>query len=169
MRTLLPVLALALVLCGGCVYEVPVTPDHAIPVDPAMVGLWQAVPEPGQAEAPDERMLVLQYSETEYAIRYPSGKDAMYFRGYPIKVGNLRCVQVQLIGAEDRPVKDGDRKYQVVTCQLADGVLEVRTLNPDVISKAATTSADLARAIRANLADPALFKDPGRFRKVVQE
>jgi hypothetical protein len=66
-------------------------------------------------------------------------------------------------------VKGGDRRYHVVACKLADGVLEVRTLNPDVISKQVTTSAGLARAIRANLANPDLFKDPGRFRKVVKE
>lgn len=169
MQTLIPVLSLALVLFSGCIYEVPMTPDHAIPVDPAMVGLWQGVPEPGKADEPDARMLVLKYSDTEYVIRYPSGRDAMYFRGYPIKVGNLQCVQIQLIGGDDQPVKGDDRRYHVVACKLADGVLEVRTLNPDVISNQVTTSADLAKAIRANLANPDLFKDPGKFKKVAKE
>jgi hypothetical protein len=45
----------------------------------------------------------------------------------------------------------------------------VRTLDPDVISNAVTTGADLARATRANLADPGLFRDPGTSRKVVPE
>jgi hypothetical protein len=169
MRALTPVLALVLVLLSGCVYKAPVTTTHTIPVDPAVLGVWQAVPEPGKDLDADERMLVLKYSDTEYMVRYPSGKDAMFFRGYPIKLGNLRCVQIQLLGEKDQPVNDEDRKYQVVAYKLADGVLELRTLNADLISDRLATSADLLKAIKANIANPDLFKDPGKFKKVVKE
>lgn len=169
MRALTPVLALVLVLLSGCVYKAPVTTTHTIPVDPAVLGVWQAVPEPGEDLDADERMLVLKYSDTEYMVRYPSGKDAMFFRGYPIKLGNLRCVQIQLLGEKDQPVNDEDRKYQVVAYKLADSVLELRTLNADLISDRLATSADLLKAIKANIANPDLFKDPGKFKKVVKE
>lgn len=169
MRTWTPILALVLVLLSGCVYKAPVTTNHTIPVNPAVLGMWQAVPEPGKDLDADERMLVLKYSDTEYMVRYPSGKDAMFFRGYPIKVGNLQCVQIQLLGEKDQPVNDEDRKYQVVAYKLADGVLELRTLNADLVSDRLATSADLLKAIKANVADPDLFKDPGKFKKLVKE
>jgi hypothetical protein len=169
MRTWTPILALVLVLLSGCVYKAPVTTNHTIPVNPAVLGMWQAVPEPGKDIDADERMLVLKYSDTEYMVRYPSGKDAMFFRGYPIKVGNLQCVQIQLLGEKDQPVNDEDRKYQVVAYKLADGVLELRTLNADLISDRLATSADLLKAIKANIANSDLFKDPGKFKKVVKE
>ena len=167
MRTWTPILAL--VLLSGCVYKAPVTTNHTIPINPAVLGVWQAVPEPGKDLDADERMLVLKYSDTEYMVRYPSGKDAMFFRGYPIKVGNLQCVQIQLLGEKDQPVNDEDRKYQVVAYKLADGVLELRTLNADLVSDRLATSADLLKAIKANVADPDLFKDPGKFKKLVKE
>jgi hypothetical protein len=169
MRTWTPILALVLVLLSGCVYKAAVTTNHTIPVNPAVLGMWQAVPEPGKDLDADERMLVLKYSDTEYMVRYPSGKDAMFFRGYPIKVGNLQCVQIQLLGEKDQPVNDEDRKYQVVAYKLADGVLELRTLNADLISDKLATSADLLKAIKANIANSDLFKDPGKFKKVVKE
>jgi len=116
----------------------------------------------------DEMMLVLKYSDTEYVVRYPSGKDAMFFRGYPIKVGDLQCVQIQLLGEKDQPADDDDRKYHIVACRLAEGVLELKTLNTDLIPSTLATGADVLKAIKANLADPDLFKDPGKFRKVVK-
>jgi hypothetical protein len=169
MRTWTPILALVLVLLSGCVYKTPVTTNHTIPANPAVLGMWQAVPEPGKDLDTDERMLVLKYSDTEYMVRYPSGKDAMFFRGYPIKVGNLQCVQIQLIGEKDQPVNDEDRKYQIVAYKLADGVLELRTLNADLVSDRLATSADLLKAIKANVANPDLFKNPGKFKKLVKE
>jgi len=169
MRTPPLVLALVLTLLSGCEYQAPVTTNHTIPVDPAVLGVWEAVPEPGKAADADETMLVLKYSETEYLIRYPSGKDAMFFRGYPIQVGGLQCVQIQLLGAKDQPVHDDERKFHVVAYTLAGGVLEVKTLNTELVPRSLATSAGVLKAIQANLADPDLFKDPGRFRKVGKE
>ncbi|OGR17869.1 MAG: hypothetical protein A3K53_06400 [Deltaproteobacteria bacterium RIFOXYB2_FULL_66_7] len=66
-------------------------------------------------------------------------------------------------------MKDSDRKYHVVAYQLADGVLELKTLNTDLVPGTLTSSAELVKAIQANLANPELFKDPGKFRKVAKE
>ena len=168
MRTPTLVLVLSLVLLSGCVYRAPVTTNHKIPIDPAVLGLWQAIPEPGKDVDADETMLVLKYSDKEYVVRYPSGKDAMFFRGYPIKVGDLQCVQIQLLGEKNQPADDDDRKYHIVAYRLAEGVLELKTLNTDLIPSRLVTGADVLKAIKANLANPDLFKDPGKFRKVVK-
>lgn len=169
MRTLTLVLVLSLVLLSGCVYTAPVTTSHTIAIDPAMLGLWQAVPDPGKDVDADESMLVLKYSDTEYVVRYPSGKDAMYFRAYPIQVGSLPCMQVQLLGEKDQPANDVDRKYHVLTCRLTDGVLELKTLNTHLVPSELATGAEVLKAIKANLANPDLFRDPGKFTKVVRE
>jgi hypothetical protein len=73
MRALTPVLALVLVLLSGCVYKAPVTTNHTIPVNPAVLGVWQAVPEPGKDLDADERMLVLKYSGVKPILswKYP--------------------------------------------------------------------------------------------------
>ena len=159
-------LALVLGLAAGCQYNVPVTASHTIPVDPAVLGLWQAVPEEGKPVDADERLLVLKYSDTEYLVRYPSGKDGMYFRGYPVKIGNLVCVQIQLIGTNDGPAQADESKYHVVRYAATPDTLEVRTLNTDVVPKTAATADELLRSIRANLKNQDLFHDPGGFRRV---
>ena len=169
MRTLTLSLAIVLGLLSGCVYEVPVTANHTISIDPAVLGLWEEIPEANKDADADAKMLVLKYSDTEYLVRYPSGKDAMFFRAYPIKVGNLQCMQIQLLAEKDQPVAEGDRKYHVMSYRLADGVLELKTLNKERVSDKLATSADVLKAIKANLAAPDLFNDPGRFKKVVEQ
>ena len=166
MRSQVAILALVLGLAAGCEYNVPVTVHHAIPVDPAVLGLWQAVPEDGKTVDADERLLVLKYSDTEYLIRYPSGKNGMFFRGYPVKIGDQVCVQIQLIGTNNEPAQAEDRKYHVVSYAATPDTLEVRTLNTEVVPKTATTGDELLRSIQTNLRNLNLFHDPGRFRKV---
>jgi hypothetical protein len=169
MRLQVAILALVLGLAAGCEYNVPVTTHHTIPVDPAVLGLWQAVPEEGKTVDVDERLLVLKYSDTEYLIRYPSGKNGMYFRGYPVKIGDLVCVQIQLIGSSDEPVQEEDRKYHVVSYAATLDTLEVKTLNTEVVPKTAATGDELLKSIQKNLGNQNLFHDPGRFRKVGSE
>jgi len=64
---MLPVLAA--LLFAGCVYESPLTEENKISVDAAVLGLWEEVKDG------DGRMMILKYSDTEYLIHYPVGKD----------------------------------------------------------------------------------------------
>ena len=161
--------ALVATLCSvGCLYTVPVTEEHSVPVDPAVLGLWEEVPEgEGRAEAPPQ-MLVLQFSQTEYLVEYPVGKEAFYFRAWPVKVAGLTAVQLQVIRDNEGRLTT-PKPYHVVAYQAREGMLEVRTLNDDLVGREFATPKALVAAIEAHRDDPELFREPGRFRRVASQ
>lgn len=159
----------AILVTMGCDYQVPLTEEHTIAVDRAVLGLWEEVPKGDKAPNPNERMLILRYSDTEYLIHYPTGKDGLFFRGYPIKIGGVPCVQVELVGSYDGDLGKEDRKYQVIHYTLSDGILEVRTLNTDLVTRDLEDNASLRQAFLKNKDKKDLFHDPGRFRKVSEK
>ncbi|MHB8809437.1 MAG: hypothetical protein ACYC9M_05425 [Desulfobulbaceae bacterium] len=170
-RKLIHLLLAALVLfSAGCRYEAPLTENHTIPVDSSVLGLWEYVPAEDETPGTPEQMMVLQYSETEYLIHYPTGKDAMYFRGYLIRVGDVTCVQLQLLGTEDGPVDKDERKlFHVASYRLAADELVVRTLNTDLVADDLKDAAALRALFLKHQGSAELFADPGRFRKVQEK
>jgi len=129
MRNITVVLAVLVLVVTGCVYEVPLVEEKSVPIDESVLGLWQEVPKEGETADPDQKMLVLKYSDTQYAVHYPTGKDGMYFRAYPIKIDGRTYVQIQLIGTKDSACIDKkDRKYHVLSYKLVSGVLEISML-----------------------------------------
>ena len=125
MKCKLALLTVAVLLITGCEYESPLTKEHNIAVDSAVLGLWEAIPDKGEEPKQNERMMILKYSGTEYLIHYPVGKDGVYFRGYPIKIGGVSCVQFQAIGTDDGPPeKDEKDLFHVVSHRLAGAELE---------------------------------------------
>lgn len=167
MKPLLQALMLVALFAVGCVYEVPLTTDHTIPVDPAVLGLWELVPDEGKEPDPVARMLVLKFSDTEYLIHYPIGKDGLYYRGYPVKAGKRACVQLQVIGSKDGlPGKKIERHYQVVSCELIEAQLELKVLNPERVDADLADSPALMAAFLKQQDQADLFMDPARFRRV---
>jgi hypothetical protein len=154
---------------AGCVYEAPLVEEHVLPIDRSVLGLWEYVPAEDEKQAAPERMLVLPYSETEYLIHYPLGKGGMYFRAYPIRVGDFTGVQLKLLGGDDGPPADGEKNlYHVAACErVADGLM-VRTLNQSVVDDDLKGSAELRASFLRHQGDPVLFNEPGRFRRVRQ-
>lgn len=159
----------AVLVIAGCVYEAPLTEEHTIPIDPSVLGLWEEVPEGDKPADPNERMNIMKYSETEYLVHYPTGKYGMYFRGYPIKIEGVSCVQFQVIGNADGDIKKEERTYQVVSYALSQGELEVRTLNSDLVDKNLKDSAGLRQAFIKNKDNKDLFREPGKFRRVIKK
>jgi hypothetical protein len=137
-----------------------VTTDHTIQIDPAVLGVWQ--------DEDGESMLLLKYSDTEYLIEYPTGAKAVFYRGYPVKVGDLSCVQIQELGTADGPEENAE-PYDVMSYRFVKDDLEVRSLNSDVVSKDAKSSDELRESILKNKANPELFHEPGIFKKVPQK
>lgn len=158
-----------LIICGlfisGCIYKVPFVSEHTIPIDPAVLGLWE-INESGEKP---EQMLVLKYSDTEYLVQYPVSPHGMYFRAYPVKIGDVAAVQIQWIGAADGEVVNDEEKYQLLVYTRINGDLEIRTLNNDLVDKSLTTSDALCQAFLKNTGNPDLFRDPGLFKKAVIE
>jgi hypothetical protein len=111
-------------------------------------------------------MMILKYSDTEYLIHYPIGKNGLYFRGYAIVIGGVSCVQLQVIGADDGPPKEGEKDlFHVVAYQVMHGKLEVRILNSDLIDD----NLKVAETLEAFLHyrdHKELFTGPGSFRRI---
>ena len=102
MRVIAMLLVTTAPFFAGCEYQSPLTKEHTISIDSSVLGLWEFVPEKGEEPNPNERMMILKYSDTEYLIRYFKGtNEEVYYRGYSIKIGNVPCVQLQIIGFED--------------------------------------------------------------------
>ena len=151
---------------AGCEYETSLTDEHKIPVDKTVLGLWEAVPEKGGVSDPKERLMVLKYTDTEYLVHYPTGDEGFYFRGYPIRIGGISCVQIQLIGDSNGDIKTGDRKYHVVSYQFVNGELDIKTLNTDLVDKNIKDRNKLEKAFLKNKNKGELFRNPAKFRKV---
>lgn len=157
-----------LVLAVGCVYDRPLSEEHTISIDPKVLGFWEAVPEKGN-DSKKVHMLVLKYSDTEYLVHYPIGKDAIYYRAYPIKVGGVSCVQAEVIGVHDGPYNADtqDDCFHVISYEMdGDSVLIVKTLNPDIVAKDIGSSKELKKAFVSNRDDPGLFRHHARFSRI---
>ncbi len=113
-------------------------------------------------------MIILKFSDTEYLIHYPpGGNDETYYRGYPIKIGGISCVQLQVIGTEDgMPKKDVKALFAVMSYELKKDILEIRTLNNDLVDDDLKTTEALVHSFLNHKDNKELFTNPVRFRKL---
>jgi hypothetical protein len=162
---LLPVVVLF--LFTGCEYEAPFTEEHSISIDQSVLGLWEFVSDKGEQSDQNERMMILKYTDTEYLIHYLIGKEGMYFRAYPVRIGGVPCVQIQIIGTADGNLNKDDKKlFHLVSYQLSNGELIIKTLNTKLVDDGLKDSEALKKAFLKYKDDKELFIDPGRFRKI---
>ena len=167
MKYVIALLSLAGLLLVGCEYESPLTKDHNLAIDSALLGLWEEIPDEGGNSEPDDRMMILKYSDTEYLIHYPTGDDGIYYRGYPIKIGGISCVQLQAIGTEDGPPETDEKDlFHVASYRLTNSGLEIKLLDTDLVDDALKTTDELVRAFLEQKDNKELFTDPGLFRRV---
>ncbi len=171
MKSALVWLAAVVVVVAGCRYAAPLVEEAQVPVDPQVLGLWQGVPDEGEEPDEDERMLVLAYSDTEYLVHYPfSVEDGMYFRAYPIEIGETSCVQIRLAGTTDGPPEEEMQdRYDVVSYAIEGDTLTLRTLNSELVDKEVKLPVALRHAFEQNQDNPELFTNPARFRRVEEE
>lgn len=166
MRYSILVSIVAAVFLAACEYDAPLTRDHTIPIDRAVLGVWEEVREGGE---PGDRALILPFSETEYLVEYPMEKDSIYFRAYPISVGDVPCVQFEAIGSKEGAVeKDEKKRFHVVAHRLAGDSLEIKLLNTERVDKSLGDSEALLKAFIEHKDDADLFIDPVTFKKVAQ-
>jgi len=163
-HTALVLIAVTLFITG-CDYLAPLVVEHNIAIDPSVIGLWDEVPEGDKPPDPKDRMLILKYSETEYLVHYPTGKDQTYYRAYPIKVDGVSCVQVQTIGDSEGDIKE-ERKYHIVQYTVSNGELEIKTLNTDLVDRDLRDTDSIKQAFLKNKDNKNLFTNPGKFRRV---
>jgi len=168
------ILATTCLPCWACKFKVPVTREHAIPVDTAALGLWKPLRadiEKGERDA-SESLLVLKFSDTEYVVEYRSKHGAMYVRVYPVKVGDARLVQLQIIGSSDgRSLADmlpdvHTGQYDLASYRVKDDVLEIKMLSETALPVYYESSEELRDAVLRGLSSAKFFLAPMRFERV---
>jgi hypothetical protein len=165
MKKLLLLLVLILTT-AGCRYTAPLVVKQGLHIDPTVLGRWQMIAEAdGKPPVGTKSAVILNYSDTEYLIRYQVNDKALFMRGYPIKIGSGTYVQLQLIGTQDGNVAEKDRKYDVAAYSLTNGELTVSLLNSDLVGTKLQTTTELQEAFKNHAADPQLFKLFGKFKK----
>lgn len=168
MRCIAVLLIVTVLFLAGCKYETPLIKEHAIPVDSSVLGVWKPHFDKSEDSGADERMMILKYSDTEYLIHYPpGGNDEAYYRGYPIEIGGISCVQIQVIGTEDgMPKRDVKKLFHVVSYELKKGILEIRTLNTDLVDDNLKTTEALVQAFLTHKDNENLFTNLVRFKQI---
>jgi hypothetical protein len=142
---------------AGYAYDAPLTQEHSILVDSSILGLWEW--------APDNPVLILKYSDTEYLIRYELLGD-VYVRAYPISIGDISCVQLQFIGSENGPPEKEEKDlFSVVSYLLEDGELEVKTINTELVDEHIEDSEALRKAFLKHRDNSELFTDFVRLKQ----
>jgi hypothetical protein len=154
MKNKVAVLLISVLLLGaGCEYEVPLAEKKDLPIDSALLGLWES----GGEKEDKETIAVSRYSDTEYAILFVSDNKETRLRGYPIEVAEISCVQ--LVTVEEKK----ENRYYVITYELSKGFLIVRMLNA---SKDLKSSIELRNAFIKNKDNNELFVQRAIFKKV---
>ena len=158
---------LTILFLSSCVYDAPLTEENKIPIDEAIVGLWGHATKDKEESDPGPELMILKYSDTEYLVHYPANKKGFYFRGYPIKISGVSCVQLEVIGtSEGRLKEDFDSRFRVMSYQVTDQGLVIRELNDDLVNSDLKTSEELRKAFVEHKDHEFLFTKPQRFEKV---
>lgn len=156
-----------LLLLGGCRYTSPVSEPQGLPLDPALFGVWQQVNGPEKADEPERRMVILPLSEHEYLVHY----HTLYFRAWPIKIGAVECIQVELLGSEkDGPLKrDNQKRFDLWSVQTDDSGITGKILNAELVDAELKKGAGLKKGILKHAGNPELFTRPFRFHRIATE
>ena len=164
MKKLVLLFLLGIPLLVACVFDVPVTTDHVIAIDEAILGPWASVPE---GEDDPVQIRILRFSDTEYLLHYFEDDWQLYFRAYPVKIGATPAVQLEVLGDDNKALtEDAKERFTVATYRMVDGKLEVRTLNTELFDTGISDSDSLKAEILKKEDHPELFNDPGFFKRV---
>jgi hypothetical protein len=162
MKRCLKILVISVLLLAGCQYISPIEEEHKIPIDEAVLGFWKPIYEKERKPDPAEELLVMKFSETEYVI-FAGG---IFFRGYPINVGGIPCVQLQVIADWEGPVKKTEKNlFHVATYQLENGELTVKRLNESLLHNTLNRE-DLRKEFLKHKNNKELFNEPMKFRRM---
>jgi hypothetical protein len=157
----------ALLVFAGCQYDSPLTDEHSVSIDRALLGVWEEIPDDGASLDELNRMVVLKFSETEYLVHYPVKKNGGYYRAYPFSLGGVEGVQLEILGSGSGPIEeDEDDIYIVASYAIINGELEVQLLNEQLVDDDLPGSAAIREAFLKNKESKDLFTDPGKFRRV---
>jgi hypothetical protein len=100
--------AIVMVALSACTFDAPLVAEPSLPIDKALVGSWQLVPEADDPDATPERIVVKQSSANEYVIEHIADDSVIYFSGCLAELHGIRFVQLEVTGDDEGPVAAGD-------------------------------------------------------------
>lgn len=163
MKRVLPLVLVVFAAFAGCDFKVPLVDTPELPIDKAVIGLWERAKAPGETE----RLLVLPLSPREYLVSFiGSDGDRLYARACHCTVARIRLVQLKWFGTSAGKVPDDDRVYQFASYSVSGDNLRVRMLNTNVVDPEASSPSALAHAIGEAQQNVALFREEIAFKKV---
>ena len=142
--------------------EVPLGPATDAPIDADLVGAW--------VDKKSAVLMVMQFSEHELFARYEEFGDGTSerYRAYITKVGSALFLNVQAVELADDP----DRSFIFFRYVVEGDSLQLHLVRDNFVEAAISdpqeldTSTELARFIRRNLNDEAMYEDPLVFYRV---
>ena len=153
-------MVVAFLFSAGCRYHSPLSKDHNISIDSSILGLW------GEKEKAKANLVILKYSDTEYLIHFFTNRDGVYWRGYPIKITGVTCIQLQAIGTDDGPHPEENDPFAVVSYLLINDKLEIKLLNTDLVSNDLKSKDALNKAFSKHKDNKDLFVEPKMYHRV---
>lgn len=152
----------AMLAAAGCQYDVPLAAAPSLPIDHALIGVWESTEENA------ERMVVLPLSGQEYIVQYPvSEKNGLLFKAFRIQAAGRDLVQVQWLGGVNGSLETNTPAYQVLDYKLDGDTLTLRVLRSSVFTNKFQATEAFAAAVEAARDRADLFEDPGVFRRVL--
>ncbi len=155
-RAILAIVCVCIVmlLTNGCDYKVALVDTPALPIEPKLIGLWETL-----INTAPVKITILELDAKQYLVVYPSDSpDAMYARATFCAATDFALVQLTWIGAANAQADFSKAPHQYAAFKLDGDELEVRLLNPATV-KPTESAAELLADIKANNANPALFRD----------
>ena len=151
------VFALIILVTGACYEsEVPLGPATGAPIDADLVGAW--------VDKKSSVLMVMQFNEHELFARFEElgeGTSERY-RAYVTNVGSTPFLNVQPVSLADDP----DRSFIFFRYVVEGDSLQLHLVTNKFVEAAISdpqeldTSRELARFIRRNLNDDAMYDDP---------
>ena len=159
---------LIVLILTACDYDVPLVGEALLPIDQALLGTWEAIPEDRDGQESLERIVIRQESAKLYVIEHIDGESIIYFKGWLAELEGRHFMQVEVTGDNDKgPVgAEDDNLFSVVSYTLNNGALVVRSLNTDLVKAELADASALQAAFVANRDNPSLFHKPGQYRKL---
>ncbi len=159
-KTLIILAMVFALMVAGCEYEAPFSEPQGLKIDKDLLGLWVAVDEDSEEAAAKEAAIsFLEFTDTDYLVCfYGEGKEAVYYRGYPVALAGGRYIQFQVLGSNERGASPDERKYGLLKCEVVEDELKIWYLNPKVISKDLKTTEELKAAFIENKDNEELFE-----------
>ena len=153
-------------LLTACTYDAPLAPEAILPIDRALLGTWEVLPNEGD-EPSAETVVVREDGENRYKIEHRDGDSVIYFDAWPGEIEGVRFLQLEVTGDDDGPAEPGEPDlYSVIDYRFDGDDIIMRSLNTEFVDHELGDTAALREAFIKHRDNPELFIEPGRLRRL---